>query len=314
MMVTFTIRVPRPSRAAVLLLAGLLGALAAVPATAQQGPQPQRAQVEPPEELFTPRVSRFGENLSNREAGQLLQEMRQLTEQALAASRAAQQAATVEEVKAGADRVFQAVWGMPSGMLEGNAEARQHGWKEKWQVTGAEFDRRWIERMGTEAPRITDPRQLGIMGRGRAVRGRLERMSSGSSNVLAAQAGPADGALASLNNVIGWTYMTTGLKVTEVQPRVSLTHVWDAPVEFWNSTADTGWLPEAYAQAINILKTNYAGDAAEAREHAAAMSRLLERVLSGVDADSSGVVEPKAMEGGLNSVLQEAGRAGLRAN
>ena len=60
-------------------------------------------------------------------------------------------------------------------------------------------------------------------------------------------------------------YVTGGLKGTEVQPRISLTHVWDAPPEFWNSSADTGWMAEAYPQAINILRTDYAGDVAEAR-------------------------------------------------
>ncbi|MBA2246120.1 MAG: hypothetical protein H0W11_14280 [Gemmatimonadetes bacterium] len=305
----------RSVRPALALLAGVLALLTTDPAQAQNpetSPRDRRSQdavVEPGPQ----RVSKFGTRLSNTEAGALLQEMRELTEQALAASRAAEQATSVQEVKAAAERVFQAVWGIPSGMVDGGAtEVREHGWKTRWQVTGAEFDPKWIERLGTAPPEITDPRQLGIMGRGRAVRGRLEQMSAGSSHVFASQTRPADGALAALNNVIGWTYITTGLKVTEVQPRISLTHVWDAPAEFWNSSADTGWLPEAHAQAINILKTNYESDVAEARRHAAGMRELLEKVLNGVDADQNGTIEAKPMEGGLNVVFSAAAQAGMQ--
>jgi hypothetical protein len=288
------------------VLAGLIAALATEPAQAQNpetSPRERRIQDAVIEPGPKP-ISKWGAGLSNAEAGTLLQEMRGLAEQALAASRAAEQASTVAEVKAAADRVFQAVWGLPSGVMgDGTAEVRQHGWKTHWQVTGAEFDPKWIERYGTSPPEFTDPRQLGIMGRGRAVRGRLEQISSGSSKAMVARDQPVDGALASLNNVIGWTYITVGLKVTEVQPRISLTHVWDAPSEFWNSSADTGWLPEAYAQAINILKTDYDGDIAEARRHAAGMTELLDKVLNGVDADGNGIVEPGPMEGGLEAAL-----------
>src|SRR5690606_4099576 len=96
-----------------------------------------------------------------------------------------------------------------------------------------------------------------------------------------------------------------------VQPRISLTHMWDAPAAFWNSTADTGWLYEAEAQAINILKTDYGTDVGEAREHAAGMTQLLQRAVDGVDANRNGTVEPARMEGGLRAGLSEAGRAGL---
>jgi hypothetical protein len=175
-------------------------------------------------------------------------------------------------------------------------------------VTGEEFDPAFVERYGTEPPRVTDPRQLGIMGRGLAVRGWLEEVSSNSSYAFAEQRTPADAILASLNNIIGWMYVTTGLKGREVQPRISLTHVWDAPVEFWNSSADTGWLREVHAQATNILKTDYSEDVAEARQHAAGLSQLLEKVLQGVDADGNGVVEAKPMEGGLNAAMTAATR------
>lgn len=256
-------------------------------------------------------MSKFGTRLSNAEVRALLGEMQQLAQQALAASRAAEQASSVAEVKAGADRVLEVVWGVPSRYAagEGADEIRTHGWKERWQVTGGEFDPNFAKRYGTEPPRITDPRKLGLMGRGRAVRGRLEQISGGSVKSPVAQRTAAGQVVHSLNNVIGWTYVTTGFKGKEVQPRISLTYVWDAPSEFWQSSADTGWLEEVYAQGANILKTDYAGDTAEARRHAAEMTALLQKVLDGVDADRNGTIEPKMMEGGLNEALRAAGRA-----
>ena len=68
---------------------------------------------------------------------------------------------------------------------------------------------------------------------------------------------------------------------------------------------------KVFAQAVNILKTDYGTDVAEARKHAAGMSELLEKVLNGVDADKNGTVEPKMMEGGLNTALRAAGKDGL---
>jgi hypothetical protein len=226
------------------------------------------------------RMSSFGERLSEADASALLREMHEMAQQALAASRAAEQAASVAEVKAAADRVHQAVWGMPSALAGGGpaVAVRAPGWKENWQVTGAEFDEDFVERLGSAPPTVTDPRQLGMMGRGRAVRGRLEEVTRNSSNAYATQQGPQEEALVSLNNVIGWTYVTTGLKGSEVQPRISLTHVWDAPPAFWNSTADTGWMGEVEAQAINILKTDYGSDLAEARRHAAGLTQLLTKM------------------------------------
>lgn len=245
-------------------------------------------------------LSMFGTRLSRAEARALLGEMRQMTEQALATSRAAEQAASVAEIKNAAGQVLQAVWGVAPGRPEGSGtgEIAVPGWKERWQVTGAEWGGGFAERYGTAPPRVTDPRQLGIMGRGRAVRGHL------------GQTRAAEPVVASLNNVIGWTYITEGLKVRENQPRISLTYVWDAPSEFWQSSADTGWLDEVYSQAANILKTNYNNDVAEARRHAAGMTELLQKVLAGVDADKSGTVEPKMMEGGLHAALQAAGQVG----
>src|SRR5690606_22843828 len=123
----------------------------------------------------------------------------------------------------------------------------------------------------------------------------------------------AANALAALNDVIGWTHITRGYKGREVQPRISLTHVWDAPPAFWKSPADTGGLLEAEAQAINIIKTDYGTEVAEAQEHAAALTTLLERARDGVDANKNGRVEPIRMEGGLAAALSEAQKAGLRS-
>ena len=308
-----------------VLLTGLAALTAADTAGAQTRPAASRPAPTPetsPAERVTKEaardpgpkpMSRFGTGLTLAEARTLLGEMRELTEQALAASRAAEQAASVTDVKAAADRVLQTVWGAASGRGTGAAAAEIEvpGWKERWQVTGAEFDSGYARRLGTLPPKLTDPRQLGVMGRGRAVRGRMERITSGVLPGPATQRTSAEQVVASINNVIGWTYVTEGLKQREQQPRISLTHVWDAPPAFWQSSADTGWMDEVFAQASNILKTDYANDVAEARRHAAGMSELLQKVLSGVDADRNGTVEPKMMEGGLNAALEAAGRNGL---
>ena len=112
--------------------------------------------------------------------------------------------------------------------------------------------------------------------------------------------------LASLNNIIGWMKIDDGVTKAERQPRVDLTREWDAPSEFWLSSADTGWLHEVYAQALNILKTDYEDDVATARTHAAAMTQLIEKARNGIDADADGSIAPKMMEGGLNTALQHA--------
>lgn len=242
----------------------------------------------------------------------LLGEMQQLAQQALATSRAAERAGSVAEVKAGADKVLQLVWGSATGRVESNAnDVRVPGWKERWQVTGGEFDSSYHKRLGTAAPKITDPRQLGLMGRGRAVQGRL---AQGTSRVLTdptSDSSAAGQVFASVSNVIGWTYISEGLKGREMQPRISLTYMWDAPAAFWQSSADTGWLDEVFAQAVNIIKTDYGNDVAEARKHAAGMRELLQKVLEGVDVNKNGTVEPKMMEGGLNAALRAAGKEGV---
>lgn len=293
------------------LLAALLAALPAG-AAAAQAPAPAVAHTaaDSAKDPGPKPRSTFGATLSQADARALLGEMQQLTRTALARSRAAERAGSVAEVKAAADEVLRTVWGSATARGAGEVdEVRQPGWKERWQVTGGEWSPSYAKRLGTAPPRITDPRQLGVMGRGRAVRGRL--MHVAGPGAIAADTAPVARLLSSLNNVIGWTYMSDGLKGNENQPRVSLTYLWDAPPEFWQSSADTGWLDEVFAQAVNILKTDYGSDVAEARRHAAGMSELLAKVLDGVDADRNGTVEPKMMEGGLNAALRTAGKDGL---
>lgn len=290
-------------------LGALLAAALLVPPTATAQAQ---AEAETPVTPDRPTMSDFGKDLSDGEAAALLSEIDEVVKQAISTSRAAQSAGTVAEVKQAAAQVVQAVWGIdPEVKGADPTEVARLGWKERWQVSGAEFDPNFVARMGSEPPRITDPRQLGIVGRARAIRGRLEVLTDTTSQATAAARQAAEQTLASLNNVIGWTHITRGYKGREVQPRISLTHMWDAPPAFWNSTADTGWLFEAESQAINIIKTDYEGDVEEARTHVAAMTELLQRVIDGVDANRNGIVEPAIMEGGLEAALRAASGAGL---
>jgi hypothetical protein len=312
----------RRARHGLAVLSGLAVLLTAAPAEAQQrtGTRPnpettprERAAKDAPQEPGPLPMSKFGADLTGAQAGALLLEMRQLADEALAASRVAEQAQSVAGVKAGAERVLQAIWGLPSGHAPGDGagEINVHGWKEYWQVTGGEFDPAFVQRYGAEPPKITDPRRLGIVGRGRAVRGYLDRITGNASKEAPARKTAANQVAASLGNVVGWMYVTTGFKGKEVQPRISLTYVWDAPSAFWNSSADTGWLHDAYAQAVNILKADYHGDAAEARRHAADLTILLLRVIDGVDVDGDGAAEAQMMEGGLKAALGAAVQAGL---
>ena len=116
------------------------------------------------------------------------------------------------------------------------------------------------------------------------------------------------------DQVFGWMKIDDGVTKRERQPRVDLTYQWDAPVDFWMSTADTGWLHEAFAQALNILKTDYGDDVEMARSHAADMVDLLEKTMEGVDANGNGSIEPVRMEGGLLTAMQHAGFAGITGN
>lgn len=247
------------------------------------------------------------------DVGPHLQELVRLTEAALDASRAAEQAQSVAAVKAGADAVFEAIWGLPSGLDAPDARgaSKQHGWKTRWQTTPAAFDSAFAARLGTAPPAIDDPEQLGIMGRGRYVRHQFAVAPDSAGPETPGARYAHSNIIAPLNNAIGWMRLDNGITKGELQPRIDLTYQWDAPMAFWQSAADTGWLQEAYAQAVNILKTDYDGEVATARQHAAGMTQLLEKVLDGVDANNNGRVEPTMMEGGLRLALQEARAAGL---
>jgi hypothetical protein len=229
-----------------------------------------------------------------------------LSREALDASRKAETAATVDDVKRQADLVAAAIWGMPTGLAgrDGGGAEKVHDWKSRWQSDTDDFELETPEKFGTLPAAVTDPALMGIVGRGRYIRPMIQ---------AGAEAGNAHyGHLfASLNNVIGWTRMDFA-PARGGMPRVDLTAQWDAPSAFWQSTADTGWIFEAYSQALNILKTNYADDLAAARHHAAGMTQLLQKVRAGLDANGNGTVEPAMMEGGLEAALQHARLAGIR--
>ena len=237
----------------------------------------------------------------------LLMELDRLLQEAHTHSVAAESATDVEQAKRHADGVFTVIWGQPSGLADGSTgAAAMHGWKTRWQTSGQEFDEDHVKRHGGWLPRIQDVAQLGIIGRARHLRDQLQaQYDVDSTRVHLVHV------IHSLNNVIGWMRLDDGVTKAENQPRVDLTYMWTAPGEFWNSSADTGWIHEAFAQALNILKTNYDGDAALARQHAAAMTALLNRCRTGVDANGDGAIGPLMMEGGLDAVLAHAGYAGL---
>lgn len=223
-----------------------------------------------------------------------LQTVMQLSRETLKASRAAAAAESVAAVKGRADEVFTNIWGVPSGMLSENAaDAQFPGWAERWRIDG--------------------PRN-GIIGHALYARQQMRSLAerADATRELKRHAKRAD---VSLSNVIGWMWLDDGVLYGEKtdRPRVDLTYVWDYPVEFWNTTADTGWLYEVYAQALNILKTDYEGDVAMAQKHAQALVPLLEKAMSGVDQNGNGKVEPTRMEGGLETVMAQARAAGWTA-
>jgi hypothetical protein len=245
------------------------------------------------------------------DVGEYLQQMIQLGEQSLTASQAAGQAGSISELKANVNGVLETVWGMPSTLGEDPAgDVPVPGWRERWQTDGSGVHPEWESRLGLpEPPAVTDPTQFGIVGRGRALRSQLAAVDS-NATASASQKEQARRILASINNVIGWTHLVANSAKGEAQPRVDLTYQWDAPAEFWLSTADTGWLFEVHAQAVNILKTDYEGDLDMARRHATDLTRLIQKYLNGVDANNDGVISPVQMEGGLHTAHQEAESAG----
>ena len=245
------------------------------------------------------------------EIARYLQEIDALTSEALAAAEVAASGESIEAVKAGADAVYRAMWGISSGLLDPGADPalQTHGWKERWQTDETDFDSVYAIRYSGLPPTITDPGELGIIGRGRHVRTLLNAIIA-DSTAPREQRMHAEHVVIALNNVIGWMQMESGRIKNEIQPRVDLTRVWDAPVAFWNSTSDTGWAFEALAQAINILKVQY-DDLSEARTHAASMADLIRHYREGADADGDGRIAPIMMEGGLATAIQHAGLAGM---
>ena len=241
---------------------------------------------------------------SKNEIAMHLKAIDQLANEALAASMKAETSATVAEVKRQADLVFSSIWGISSGLADGAVGAEKvHDWKSRWQTDTDDFELETPEKFGVLPAAVTDPALMGIVGRGRYVRDLIK---------VEAEAGKAhfQHTFAALNNVIGWQRMDYA-PARGGMPRVDLTSQWDAPSEFWLSSADTGWIFDAYSQAVNILKTSYGDDVASARQHAAGMTQLLEKVRAGVDANGNNTVEPVMMEGGLDTALQHARLAGI---
>ena len=249
---------------------------------------------------------------SSNSAGQYLSEIEEMAQEMVEHSEKASTASTVASVKEHANKVFEIVWGQLSA-LEDPAQKGAvpvHGWKTRWQVDNGMFDEAFAKRYGVVPPEIGDIHQLGVMGRGRAVRHLAQKIiDSESSTQLEKE--KAEMVIASLNNIIGWMKMDDGVTKGELQPRVDLTREWDSPSDFWLSTADTGWLAEIYSQAVNILKVDYGDDVAEANKHAEGLLALSKKIISGVDANNDGAIEPIKMEGGLTAVMEEAQQAGL---
>ncbi len=241
----------------------------------------------------------------NNDIAKYLTHIETLTHEALDASRQAEKSGAVADLKAQVDKVFEAVWGVESGLVGANEPGgvATHGWKTRWQSDTSDFELETPEKFGIEPARITDPSKLGIVGSGRRARKLIWADSMNANSHY-------DHVVTSLSNVIGWQRMDYA-PARGGMPRVDLTYKWDAPSDFWLSTADTGWIFEVYTQAMNILKTNYGTDLDAARNHAKDLTTLLEKCMSGEDANEDGSIAPAPMEGGLNAVLQHARLAGF---
>ena len=245
-------------------------------------------------------------------AGVYLAEINEMAGSLVVHAEEAVEASTVEGVKEHANKVFEIVWGQPSALNNPASKGAVpvHGWKTRWQVNNDQFDEAFAQRNGVIPPKVQDVQQLGIMGRGRAVRHYAQQvLDSKSSSDMEKK--KAEALIASLNNVIGWMKMDDGVTKGERQPRVDLTREWDSSTEFWQSTADTGWLAEVHSQAINILKVDYNGDVAEAKQHAEGLLALSKKVMEGVDVDGNGRVDSVKMEGGINAAMEEAREGGF---
>ena len=186
---------------------------------------------------------------------------------------------------------------------DGRGAVPVRDWKTRWQTDTDDFKLETPAKFGVEPAEETDPAKLGLVGRGRYVRS-LIWADSANTNMHYGHT------LAALSNVIGWQRMDYA-PARGGMPRVDLTYQWDAPSEFWQSTADTGWIHEVYTQAMNILKTDYGNDLDEAKRHAAGLTQLIQKNIDGEDADGNGKIEPKMMEGGLSIAIVHARLAGF---
>ena len=223
---------------------------------------------------------------------------------AQATAEQASNAPSTAQIKQLVDLVYAEIWGIPSGLIEQPGGANTLGWKSRWQASFANFDPAYADRYGSIPPEITDPSQLGIAGQGRHIRRVL------SSSELPRYDEPMGQYMIGLNNVIGWHRLDDGVTKAERQPRIDLTYLWDADKSFWLGTADTGWLFEVHAQALNILKSKYS-DAAQAQGHARDLVTLINKCLTGEDANGNGNIELTIGEAGYGQALEQAYKGGL---
>ncbi len=221
-----------------------------------------------------------------------------------AASKRAVKASTIKALKFDVDAVLSEIWGIPAGISDSRGAAAVHGWKTRWQTSYDKFDPAFGERYGNRPPTIIRVDELGIVGRGRHIR----RVISSEKQPNADE--PIGRFLISLNNVIGWTRLDDGVTKAERQPRIDLTYRWDADNSFWLGTADTGWIFEVQAQALNILKSDYA-ELEDAQAHARDLLFLLKKCVSGQDLNNDGAINAIEAEGGFAIALAAASEANL---
>jgi hypothetical protein len=209
----------------------------------------------------------------------------------------ATQASSLAALKHYVDEVFAAVWGHGSELTVGSGAVRQLGWRERWQTSYTHFDAAFVERYGRAPAQVTDPAELGVLGRERYARHQILSQLNTHENSSHGRL------LAGLNNVIGWQRLDDGVTKAERQPRIDLTYLWDAEQDFWRSEADTGWLFTVAAQAINILKTDYDNDLTLAQTHARSLILLLDRCINDVDTNNNGRIDPIPGEAGIETAM-----------
>lgn len=219
------------------------------------------------------------------EIGQYLNDIYQIAEEIREEINLAATADTVEGVKEHAEHVYELIMGVSSG-----GSGHVLGWEERWYPQSADVP-------GLDAKARYARELIQVL---------IDDPSSSNDVKLHGQF-----VIESLNNVVGWMIHGTGRKSGTLQPRQNLTYVWDAPTEFWLSTADTGWVHEISSQALNIIRVNYAGDVEEARKHAEAMIPMMERVFEGAETDADTLQWAYMMRGGLDIVMQHGALAGF---